>query len=122
MIDEDKLCSVDCDFCPLGSELLDDNSCKICATKGCHICVDEVCEICRSGMYLDDSNNCVACSESCKTCYDGETCVICADGYFKEIVSMEQGLEDAIFAETCSACDENCKTCAIEADRCLSCH
>lgn len=85
------------------------------------MCVNDVCQICMSGQYLDSSNNCVDCGDECKTCFDSETCDICADRYFKEIVSMDQGIEDAVFTDTCTACSNNCKTCVIEADRCQSC-
>ena len=38
------------------------------------------------------------CNEKCKTCFDADTCDLCAAGYFKEVISMEEGAADAEFS------------------------
>ena len=74
---------------------------------------------------MDDSGVdpvCLPCSSECKTCYDGDNCILCANGFFKEVISMNEGASDAVFSDDCVACDPNCKTCYLESFRCQSCH
>lgn len=61
------------------------------------------------------------CPEQCKTCFDEITCDLCASGYYKQLISMDEGLVDAVFSDECSLCSDNCATCFMEADRCQTC-